>query len=90
MPSHDTHTPQVRGSLLTLCANSDVRPGQLQRSFTAVWSGSASVGELETFNSWFFHDSDGDLGTWADSLNTRLEPLQDHKPAGVSLHENVT
>ncbi|MFD4138379.1 hypothetical protein [Streptomyces sp. NPDC058572] len=46
-----------------------------------------SLQDLGTFNSWFFHDSDGDLDTWAKSLNAHLELLQDHKPAEVSLYE---
>lgn len=46
-----------------------------------------SLRELGTFSSWFFHDAGGDLDTWAASLGGRMEPLRDHKPAGIHLYE---
>ncbi|MER8235687.1 hypothetical protein [Streptomyces sp. NPDC094049] len=44
--------------------------------------------DLGTFDSWFFHDSGGDLDTWAASLGVRLKPLWDHKPAEIRLYED--
>ncbi|MFJ9339456.1 hypothetical protein ACIRP0_09205 [Streptomyces sp. NPDC101733] len=47
----------------------------------------AALRKLGTFDTWFFHDTDGDLGAWADSLSGHLELLQDHKPAEIRLYE---
>nr|WTB30009.1 hypothetical protein OG781_11390 [Streptomyces sp. NBC_00830] len=47
----------------------------------------ASLRDLGTFNTWFFHDAEGGLDAWADSLSGRLELLLDRKPAEISLYE---
>ncbi|MFF0087652.1 hypothetical protein ACFYR1_49725 [Streptomyces canus] len=47
----------------------------------------ATLRKLGTFDSWFFHDADGDLDAWADSLSGHLELLQHHKPAEINLYE---
>ncbi|WP_309225909.1 hypothetical protein [Streptomyces lunaelactis] len=47
----------------------------------------SSLHSLGTFNTWFFHDTGGDLDAWADSLDIHLELLQDRKPSEISLYE---
>ncbi|MFB7056704.1 hypothetical protein ACFCXT_26745 [Streptomyces vinaceus] len=46
--------------------------------------GGPSIG---SFDAWFFHDADGDLDAWADSLSSRLALLEGHKPAAIILYE---
>lgn len=48
-----------------------------------------SLRDLGSFDTWFFHDTDGDLDTWADSLSVHLELLQDLKPSEILLYEEA-
>ncbi|MGW6411698.1 hypothetical protein ACWF95_31545 [Streptomyces vinaceus] len=43
--------------------------------------------DLGSFDAWFFHDSDGDLDAWADSLSSRRALLEGHKPGEIILYE---
>jgi hypothetical protein len=43
---------------------------------------------LGSFNSWFFHDADGDIDEWFAAMEGHLEPLLDRGPFELDVYEN--
>jgi hypothetical protein len=47
----------------------------------------SSLHTLGAFNTWFFHDTGGDLDAWVGSLNGHLKLLQERRPSEIGLYE---
>lgn len=48
-----------------------------------------ALDDLGSFDSWFFHDTDGDLDEWFAAMERHLEPLLARRPSELDVYQET-